>query len=50
MAGFDLSAQAECQLGKGSNVPSGTTDFGFVDTTYLPTQAQQLQGMQACQF
>lgn len=48
--GVDLSAQAECQVFRGTNVPSGTSDFGPVDTTYLPTQAQQLQGMQACQF
>ena len=42
LAGFDLSAQAECQVGRGSLVPAGTSDFGFVDTTYLPTQAQML--------
>lgn len=42
MAGIDLGAQAQCVLGKGTQVPAGTTDFGFVDTTYLPTQAQQL--------
>ena len=40
--GFDLSEQAECQVGRGLLVPAGTSNFGFVDTTYLPTQAQML--------
>ena len=44
LAGFDLSAGAECVVGRGALVPAGTTDFGFVDTTYLPTQAQILNG------
>lgn len=44
LAGFDLSAGAECQVGRGALVPAGTSDFGFVDTTYLPTQAQILNG------
>jgi hypothetical protein len=41
-AGYDLGYQSECQLGNGTNVPAGTSNFGFVDTTYLPTQAQIL--------
>jgi hypothetical protein len=40
--GTDLTAQLECVAGTGFNVPSGTTRYGFVDTTYLPTQAQIL--------
>lgn len=40
--GFDTAAQSECQLGNGRNVPTGTTNFGFTDTTYVPTQAQIL--------
>lgn len=41
MGGNDLaSPQAECQLGRGAAVPSGTTDFGFTDTTYALTPAQ----------
>lgn len=38
----DLGAQAECQLGNGRNAVTGTTNFGFTDTTYLPTTAQIL--------
>jgi hypothetical protein len=38
----DLGAQAECVLGNGANAPAGTTNFGFTDTTYLPTRAQIL--------
>lgn len=38
----DLGAQSECQLGSGANAVSGTTNFGFTDTTYLPTRAQIL--------
>lgn len=49
LAGFDLAAQAECVVGRGALVPAGTTDFGFVDTTYLPTQAQILNGAGAGQ-
>jgi hypothetical protein len=41
-AGYDLSEQAECVVGRGSLVPSGTSNFGFVDTTYAVTQAQML--------
>ena len=37
-------SQAECQLGNGTNVPSGTSDFGFVDTTYTLTAAQVAAG------
>jgi hypothetical protein len=44
LAGFDLSEGAECQVGRGSLVPAGTSNFGFVDTTYTPTQAQILAG------
>lgn len=40
--GYDLGYQSECQLGNGSNVPAGTSNFGFVDTTFMPTQAQIL--------
>jgi hypothetical protein len=40
--GFDLGAQSECQLGNGRNAPAGTSNYGFSDTTYLPTQAQIL--------
>jgi hypothetical protein len=43
--GFDAaSAQAECQLGRGGNLPSGSTDYGFVDTTYTLTSAQVAAG------
>lgn len=42
VAGHDLSDQAECQVATGSNVPAGTTNFGFVDTTYSLTKAQIL--------
>jgi hypothetical protein len=38
----DLAPLAECQLGTGRNAPAGTTNFGFTDTTYLPTTAQIL--------
>lgn len=38
--GYDLGAQAECVLGNGTNAPAGTTNFGFSDTTYLPTKVQ----------
>lgn len=41
-AGHDLGEQAECVLGTGVNVPAGTTNFGFVDTTYLPNTSQIL--------
>jgi hypothetical protein len=45
MAGFDLTgAQAECQLGRGSNQPSGSSVQGFVDTTYTLTAAQVAAG------
>ncbi len=44
-AGNDLaSGQAECQLGTGSQVPSGTTDFGFTDNTYSLTADQIAAG------
>jgi hypothetical protein len=42
LQGFDLSEGSECQVGRGSLVPSGTSNFGFVDTTYSVTQAQML--------
>jgi hypothetical protein len=42
IAGVDLAAQAECQVFRGTQVASGSTDYGPVDTTYLPTQAQIL--------
>ncbi len=44
LGGYDLTgSQAECQLGRGANVPAGT-DFGFVDTTYTLTAAQVAAG------
>lgn len=47
MAGFSLTGgQAECQLGNGGNIPSGTSAQGFVDTTYTLTAAQLLAGSQ----
>jgi hypothetical protein len=47
LAGFDLaSAQAECQLGRGANLPSGTSATGWVDTTYTLTAAQVQAGSQ----
>lgn len=42
--GYDLGEQAQCVLGRGSNVPAGSTNFGFVDTTYSLTKAQILAG------
>ena len=36
----DLGAGAECVLGNGRNAITGTTNFGFSDTSYLPTRAQ----------
>lgn len=47
MAGFDATGdQSECQLGTGTgaNIPAGTTNFGFVDTTYTLTPAQVAAG------
>lgn len=46
VAGHDLAGdQAECQLGRGSgNIPSGSTDYGLVDTTYALTAAQVAAG------
>lgn len=45
MAGNDLAAsQAECQLGRGANTPAGTSDTGWVDTTYTLTPAQVQAG------
>lgn len=45
LAGFDATgAQAECQLGRGGNIPSGTSEQGFVDTTYTLTAAQVAAG------
>lgn len=45
LAGYDLTgSQAQCQLGRGANVPSGTTDSGFTDTTYALTAAQVQAG------
>ena len=47
LAGFDLTdGLAECQLGRGANVPSGSSDQGFVDTTYTLTAAQIAAGTQ----
>jgi len=41
LEGYDLTGnQAECALGRGGTVPSGSTDFGFTDTTYALTAAQ----------
>lgn len=42
MAGFDLTGnQAECTLGRGhGQTPSGSTDYGFTDSTYTLTAAQ----------
>lgn len=46
-AGHDLaSSQAECQLGRGANIPAGSSAFGFVDTTYTLTAAQVQAGSQ----
>lgn len=43
--GFDATgSQAECQLGRGNNLPSGTSDQGFTDTTYALTAAQVQAG------
>lgn len=46
IAGHDLAGdQAECQLGRGAaNIPSGSTDYGLVDTTYTLTSAQVAAG------
>lgn len=46
MAGFDLTGgQAECTLGRGvSGTPSGSSSFGFTDTTYALTAAQVQAG------
>jgi hypothetical protein len=53
IAGFDLTgSQAECALGRGGgtadvpagNTPSGSTNFGFTDTTYALTAAQVQAG------
>lgn len=46
MAGYDLTGgQAECTLGRGvSGTPSGSTSFGFTDTTYALTAAQAQAG------
>jgi len=53
MAGFDLTGtQAECVLGRGGgsadepagNTVSGSTDYGFTDTTYTLTAAQVQAG------
>lgn len=46
LAGFDLTGgQAECVLGRGvSGTPSGSTNFGFTDTTYTLTAAQVQAG------
>jgi hypothetical protein len=41
--GYDLGYNAECQLGNGSNMPAGTTNTGFTDTSYQPTTAQILK-------
>jgi hypothetical protein len=40
--GYDLGYNAGCQLGNGSNMPVGTTNNGFSDTTYSLTRAQIL--------
>jgi hypothetical protein len=45
-----LSELAQCQLGRGANVPAGSTDFGFVDTTYSVTKAQILAGANSSAF
>lgn len=45
--GFDATgAQAECQLGRGANLASGSSEAGFVDTTYTLTPAQLQAGSQ----
>lgn len=52
LSGYDLAAQAECQLGRGEGsggtpagfTPSGSTDYGFCDTTYTLTSAQVQAG------
>jgi hypothetical protein len=53
LEGFDLTgSQAECTLGRGGgsadepagNTPSGSTNFGFTDTTYALTSAQVQAG------
>ena len=46
MGGFDLTdGLAQCQLGRGGNQPAGSSEAGFVDTTYTLT-ATQLQNFQ----
>jgi len=43
LAGYDLAnTQGECQLGNGGNEPTGSSQAGFVDTTYTLTTAQLL--------
>jgi len=45
--GFDATGtQAECQLGRGGNLPAGSSEQGFVDTTYTLTAAQVQAGSQ----
>ena len=46
LEGYDLTgSQAECQLGRGEgSTPSGSSDFGFADTTYTLTPAQIAAG------
>jgi hypothetical protein len=45
LAGFDLTgSQAQCQLGRGASQPSGSSEQGFVDTTYTLTPAQVQAG------
>jgi hypothetical protein len=46
LAGHDLaSSLAECQLGRGANQPAGSSEQGFVDTTYTLTAAQVSAGV-----
>lgn len=43
LAGYDLAnTTGECQLGNGRNEPTGSSQAGFVDTTYTLTPAQLL--------
>jgi hypothetical protein len=42
LSGYTLAEQAECNLGTGTNAASGTTNYGFADTTYTLSKAQIL--------
>jgi len=42
-SGHDLADSSEATMGNGAIPAAGTTDFGFVDTTYTLTTAQILK-------